>query len=164
MRPPVLYGIISVTLIAVMYLTIYYTGNLFKPVGQYSRLISLALMLPFIILAIVWRRKALGGEIGYRESIKAGMTTSLIIAVGLAVFTYFLFKLKFSGEYMTDAQNYAVSQKLDRDKAYELIKGTYMFYLPSSQAMSTVMWTLIAGFIMSLASSTFLVRKRGERD
>jgi hypothetical protein len=162
MKPSVRYGIIAALLIVAMHLAIYYSGKLFTPAGAFSRLFGLFIMLPFIVMSINSRKRQLGGEIGFRESIRAGMTTSLIVAIMLAIFNYIFFRMELSGAFMEEAQRQIIELKMDKTKAYSMLKGVYWTYSPASQSTYTLMWTLIAGFIMSLASATFIVKKKSE--
>ena len=162
MKSPVKFGLIASILIIALYLGIYYSGNMFTQVGQLSWLISLAIMLPFIALAIKAKRTELGGFIDYRESIKAGLGTTLIIAVIFAAFNYFFFRFELAGATMLEVEQHIIKTKVDKEKAYAMMRDAYLFTQPGAQAASTIMRTLIAGAVISFAAATFIVRKRNE--
>jgi hypothetical protein len=160
MRPSVKFGIAAGILAILFYLVIYYTGNQFTRWGQFSRIISMGIIIPFIALSIRARRTDMGGYIGYRDALRAGMAVTVIIAIMLAVFDFLFFRFELAGAYMLETQNYIINNKLDKSEAYEMMKGTYMFTQPSQQATYTIMRTLIAGAIISLACSTFIARRK----
>lgn len=162
MKPPVKFGLLASILIIGFYLGIYYSGNMFTPLGQFSRIISLVIMIPFVALSIRAKRTELGGYIGYRESLKAGLGATFIISVALAVFFYFFFRLELQGVLLSLEQEMIIKNKVPHKEAYERITAAYYATQPGAQATSTLMWTLIAGAIISFASATFIVKKPNE--
>lgn len=160
MKPSVKFGIVAALVVIAMNLVIYYTGNQFTKTGVYSRLFGVVLIIPFIVMSIASRKRELNGVIGYRESLKAGMGTTVIIAIMLAIFNYIFFRLELSGAFLEEAKRVAIEMKLEREKAYEMYKGVFWTYSPGSQATYTLMWTLISGFIITFASATFMVNRK----
>jgi hypothetical protein len=159
MKPPVKFGLAAGLLIIAFNLATYFSGNMFKPLGQFAWLISLGIMLPFIALTIRTRRSELGGFIGYRESVKAGLSITLVTGVIYALFTYLFFKLEFAEVYLSEVQKHIVTSKAGREQAVAMMMEASLFTDPFAQATSILFRTVIAGAILSFAAATFLVKK-----
>lgn len=162
MKRPVILGVIAGLLICGFYLFVYYSGRQFTGIGMFSRLIGISLLIPFVAAAIYAKKSEQGGFIGYREGIKAGMRTVAVSAVVLALFNYIFFRLELAGAYMNEAHRYILESNMKREDSYKTISAVYWTYSPGSQALYSLIWTVIAGFIISFITSVFMVKKRKE--
>ncbi|MDP2386210.1 MAG: hypothetical protein Q8M29_07550 [Bacteroidota bacterium] len=72
-------------------LGVFYSGMLEQPLGRLSHLITLALILPFVILTIYMVKKSNGGTIGGKEAVRQGLTFVSFAAGIMIAFDYFFF-------------------------------------------------------------------------
>lgn len=72
-------------------LGVFYGGMLEQPIGRLSHLITLALILPFVVLTIYLVKKENEGTIGGKEAVRQGLTFVSFAAVIMIAFDYVFF-------------------------------------------------------------------------
>ena len=162
MKSPVKFGLIAGVLIIAFYLGLFYSENMFTRWGQFAWLISLGIMLPFLAMSMMAQRAEQGGFIGYKDALKAGLRTTIVTSLIFALFTYFFFHLAFADVYMKEVEKAIVPSKVDKKTALSMMRDAYLFTHPWAQATSILIRTVVAGAVLSFATSTFIVRKPNE--
>ena len=142
-------------------LSVYFTHSQFSQFGIFSGLISLALLIVPLVLAIKNRKNELEGFITLRQVMSVGLGISVISGITVCVFTYLYFQFidhETLAQLIIQSEDFMHKANKPQTEIDVQIIALKEFYAPLKQATGTLTGILISGLILSFISSTFLVK------
>ena len=161
MKPILKYSLLASFIVIAIKLLVYFTHSQFSQFGIFSGLISLALLVIPLVLAIKDKKNEQGGFITLKEIMKVGLGISVITGVIVCVFTYLYFQFldhETLSQLISQTEDFMKKENKLQSEIDVQIIALKEFYAPFKQATGTLTGILISGLILSFISSTFLVK------
>jgi len=157
-------GIISGVLAGCWMFAEYYLGLSHSVVGQFTGFVGLIILIFGMYFSIrLTREKYFGGYIDYRNCVKAGIITSSVAAITMALFTYAYFEWIDTGyvEYWVGtSEKYWRGLKTTEAEIQKSILNLRDALRTGNQVQKVLLSTLFFGVIISLVMSVFMKTKK----